>query len=120
MRCLRQLVVLFTMFIFLAVSNMNIQKAIADGCDQDARDDSSLISEGTQASCGNTSWELSASFEGTPYDEGEYDATGVCYGDYTNCNCSYVGLSYQSPSKSFETSDLDEGGGEYNVGQLYT
>lgn len=70
----------------------------AAACDGHPTDESYVLSKGD---CGDTSWELVARYGGGVWDEGEYDATGVCTGGYKKCDCTLVPSGYKTPSKTF-------------------
>lgn len=111
----RKQIAVVTVLLFVAFINASSQRALADGCNQEARDSSTILSQGNLQSCGNTAWDLVASFAGTAFDEGEYDATGQCTGNFTTCDCGHAGANFVSPTKSFVSYDVDDGDGEYTV-----
>lgn len=63
-------------------------------CPASIRDDSNPTTYGTYSNCGSPTWELIAYVpyddEGSEVDTGSGTGQGICYGDYDECNCTYV------------------------------
>lgn len=70
-------------------------------CNNVPLDQASKTQVGNVDNCGDTSWELKATFGGTLWDEGPLDATGTCTGGWVDCNCDTRAQGFKSPSLTF-------------------
>ena len=80
-------------------------------CPESPRDVSVLTQGGNRNNCGDTVWELEASFDGTVYDDGSEDIQGTCTGNYYNCSCTLTGPGYKTGTKTLYSEVIDFGDG---------